>query len=60
MQKTKENRALVVDVLTEARRVCLLSGGRTISFVCAEGLDMPWQAAEKAPEKQTEKAAGGE
>ena len=59
MQKTKENRALVVDVLTEARRVCLLGGGK-VTFICAEGLDMPWQAAEKAPDKQTEKAAGGE
>ena len=59
MQKTKENMRLVIDVLTEARRVCLL-GGSKVKFVCAEGLDMPWQAAEKAPEKQTEKAAGGE
>ena len=59
MQRTKENRALAVDVLTEARRVCLLGGGK-VKFICAEGLDMPWQAAKEEPEKQTEKAAGGE
>ena len=59
MQKTKENRALVVDVLTEARRVCLLGGGK-VKFICAEGLDIPWQAAKETPKAQTEKAAGGE
>ena len=51
MQRTKENRALVVDVLTEARRVCLLGGGK-IKFTCPDTPEMP-------PEKQT-KEAGGE
>lgn len=57
MQKTKENRALIIEVLTAAHRVCLMGGGKT-KFTCP-ALETETPAAPEAPEKQT-KEAGGE